>query len=151
MRIAHPWIRSAAFDGAFILAPAWAVGALVLALPVTFGSPQPLGTGAWLLLVVGLDVAHVYSTLFRTYLDRRERAAHGTLLLLVPLFCWFAATAVHSVSPALFWTLVAYTAVFHFVRQQYGLMLLYASPGERAPGARRRIDAAMVGAASCTP
>jgi hypothetical protein len=151
MRIATPWIRSAGFDTALILAPAWLVSALVLLAPGLFDNPEPMGTAAWLVLVVGLDVAHVYGTLFRTYLDARERAAHGTLLTLVPVFCWFAATVLHALGAALFWTVLAYTAVFHFIRQQHGLTRLYASVADLADRRRRWLDGAMVGAATLYP
>jgi hypothetical protein len=151
MRLALPWVRSAGFDTGLILSPAFAVTACVLMFPVAAGRAAPIGTGLWLLLIVGLDVAHVYSTLFRTYLDRRERAAHGALLTFVPLFCWLLATGLHALSAALFWTVLAYTAVFHFVRQQYGLMMLYALPADRVGRTRRWLDGAMIAAATGYP
>jgi len=150
VRLVHPWIRSPGFDGAFILAPSWLIAVAVLTLPALTRT-GPMGTLPWLVLIVGLDVAHVYATLFRTYLDRRERRSHGPLLTLVPLFCWLAATLVHALSAALFWTVVAYTAVFHFIRQQYGLMMLYATPRDRESRARRYLDAALIGAATLYP
>src|SRR5579863_3521895 len=103
MPIARPWIYSAAVDGALILAPAWLITAAVVTFPAVFAHGTGLSDGVWLLLIVGFDVAHVYSTLFRTYFDRRERAAHGNLLLLVPLFCWIAASMLYALSPAAFW------------------------------------------------
>ncbi len=151
MRVALPWVRSAGFDASLILAPGFLIAACVVGWPSAFRSAGPIGPASWLLLVVGFDVAHVYATLYRTYLDLRERAAHGALLVLVPLFCWLGATAVHALSPALFWTLLAYTAVFHFVRQQYGLMMLYSLPADRATRARRWLDGAMIAAATGYP
>jgi hypothetical protein len=150
-RLTMPWLRSAAFDGWLVIAPAWLVALAVLAWPTTFGGSASVGPEAWLLLVVGLDVTHVYATLFRTYLDPRERGAHGGLLTLVPVFCWALATGVHAASPALFWTLVAYTAVFHFIRQQYGLMKLYGTVHDLRDRRRRWLDGAMVGAATLYP
>jgi len=151
MKILRPWIHSAAVDGAFILAPAWVITALAIALRPLFADPTPMGTWSWGLLIVGFDVAHVYTTVFRTYFDRRERAAHGELLWLVPLFCWVGATVVYAVSPAAFWTAVAYLAVFHFIRQQYGLTMLYATTAERRDSTQRRWDTLMIHAATLYP
>ncbi len=151
MRIVTPWIDSAAVDGAFILGPAWLITAAVIAMPRIFAAPTPIGDVTWLLLVVCLDVAHVYSTLFRTYFDARERSAHGALLTLVPLSCWVFASVVYALSAAAFWTVFAYAAVFHFVRQQYGLMMLYATAGERADRYQRPLDELMIYAATLYP
>jgi multisubunit Na+/H+ antiporter MnhB subunit len=151
MTLLRPWIHSAPVDGTFILAPAWVIAALVVAFPGFFAGHTPMGDWSWGLLVIGLDVAHVYTTLFRTYFDRRERREHGPLLLLVPLFCWIGATMLHSVSAAAFWTVLAYLAVFHFIRQQYGLMMLYTTPAERQNRVQRRLDVAMIYAATLYP
>jgi hypothetical protein len=95
----------------------------------------------WLfaLLVVGCDVAHVWGTLFRAYLDPRERARRGGLLLAVPLAALAVGTTLHAADAALFWRLLAYAAAFHFVRQQWGWM---AYAGRRA-GAVAPIDRAL--------
>ena len=146
-----PWIRSRGFDLALIAGPSWIMTALVLTFAGAFSSPDAIGPFAWLVLVVGFDVAHVYSTLFRTYLDKRERETHGSLLLLTPLFCWLVATMVYALSAAIFWTLLAYVAVFHFIRQQYGLTMLYATAAERLQTIQQRIDAAFIGAATLYP
>jgi hypothetical protein len=151
MRIARPWIYSAAVDGALILAPAWLITAIVVAFPRIFAGAERLSGPAWLLLIVGFDVAHVYSTLFRTYFDARERAAHGALLMLVPLLCWIGATMLYAFSAAAFWSVLAYFAVFHFVRQQYGLVMLYATPAERENPLQKRLDAAIIYSATVYP
>jgi hypothetical protein len=145
-----PWLHSAAFDGALVVAPAWLATAAVLAWPGR-GASGPVGPLAWLVLVVALDVAHVYATLFRTYLDRRERREHRALLAFVPLACLAGAAGLHSLGSGAFWTVLAYVAVFHFVRQQYGLVKLYAGPGEAASRLVRAIDGAMVSAATLYP
>jgi len=151
VRICAPWIRSAGFDSLLVIAPAWLVGCAVLLLPNTFRAGSVVSPLLWLVLVVGFDVAHVYSTLYRTYLDKRERRAHGALLYVTPLACWLAAMILYSIGPALFWTVLAYVAVFHFVRQQYGLMMLYGTPEERQCIRTRLCDTAMVGAATLYP
>ena len=121
----QPWIHSAATDGAFILAPSLAITALVLALQGDIAAVNAIPTWLWALLVVGVDVGHVYATLFRTYADPQERAEHAGLYTLVPLICWAAGTLLCSLSALWFWRALAYLAVFHFVRQQYGFMMIY--------------------------
>lgn len=80
---------------------------------------------AFLLTVVGVDVAHVWSTAFRAYLDPEERARRAGLYLAVPLACYVLGVLLYSSSSQLFWRVLAYVAVFHFVRQQYGWVALY--------------------------
>jgi hypothetical protein len=109
----------------------------------------------WLFLlgIVGVDVAHVWSTGWSVLADGEE--AHGRLALYtgVPLLAWAAGVAAYSVSALLFWRLLAYLAVFHFVRQQYGWVALYRRKnGEGAEGAwGRRLDAAAIYGATLTP
>jgi hypothetical protein len=51
---------------------------------------------------------------------------------LTPLLAFVIGAAVYSEDSQLFWRLLAYLAVFHFVRQQYGWVALYrAKAGER--------------------
>ncbi len=109
----------------------------------------------WVFLVgiVGVDVAHVWSTGWRVLADGEE--AHERLLLYagVPLLAWFAGIAAYSVSALVFWRLLAYLAVFHFMRQQYGWVALYRRKnGEGEEGAlARRLDASVIYGATLTP
>ena len=81
---------------------------------------------AWVLLVLLVDVAHVHSTLYRTYFDKETFKQHKHLLINIPLFAFFAAVILYSFGALLFWRVVAYIAVFHFIRQQYGFMRIYS-------------------------
>jgi cytochrome c-type biogenesis protein CcmH/NrfF len=76
-------------------------------------------------LVVLIDVAHVYGTLFQTYFDPVRRQQRRTLLWVVPLACYAAGVALHSLGNMVFWRALAYLAIFHFIRQQYGFLRLY--------------------------
>src|SRR5438045_8188857 len=70
----------AVFLGSFVLAlAALAIGALTGVL----GDETP--GWAWVPAIVLCDVAHVWSTAFRTYLDPGLRRARPRLLVLVPL------------------------------------------------------------------
>lgn len=84
---------------------------------------------AWLVFVVFIDVAHVWSTLFRTYFDGEEVKRRPLLYAGAPLLAWALGVAAHAVSAEFFWRVLAYVAVWHFVRQQVGWMVLY---GRRA-------------------
>lgn len=126
------WIASARFDLAFFLGPPILAVALVLAIPALRAPGLPLW--GWVLFVVGIDVAHVYASLYRTYFDPEEFARRRTRYLATPLLCWGAGAILYSLGAIVFWRAVAYLAVFHFVRQQYGFVMLYRNrAGERSP------------------
>ena len=147
----QPWIRSAVFDGAWILAPAWAVGAVLLLFPGMRASGTVVSPLVWLLLVVGVDVAHVYATLFRTYLDKREFAARSGLYLGAPLAAYVLGVLLYMAGEQWFWSVLAYVAVFHFVRQQYGLMMLYRRGDSDLPRWTLRVDQAFAYGATLYP
>ncbi|HEX7957480.1 MAG TPA: hypothetical protein VF508_11090 [Pyrinomonadaceae bacterium] len=106
---------------------------------------------AWVPAVLLVDVAHVYATAFRVYFDAEELKRRLSLYLLAPAIAFALGVALYSESEALFWRALAYLAVFHFVRQQYGWVALYrARAGERGR-AGRWVDAAAVYAATLYP
>ena len=87
---------------------------------------------SWVPAVLLVDVAHVYATLFRVYLDGEELRRRLWLYALVPALTYALGVALYSEGEMLFWRVLAYLAVFHFVRQQYGWLALYrARRGER--------------------
>ncbi|MBF9223549.1 hypothetical protein [Hymenobacter ruricola] len=130
----QPWIRSARYDGLLILAPPFLALAVVLLLPAPYRSTARMPLLAWVALVVLIDVAHVYGTLFQTYFDPLKRQQRRTLLWVVPLACYAAGVALHSVGGMVFWRALAYLAVFHFIRQQYGFLRLYGRQEPRDAG-----------------
>ena len=130
----QPWIHCASIDTAFILAPAVIATLIALAINAAGHAQAGVSLAAWAVLVIGIDVAHVYSTLYRTYLDPFERRQLSGWLIGTPLATWVLGVLLYTWSAATFWSVLAYTAVFHFVRQQYGFLMLY-SRGERAPPA----------------
>lgn len=87
---------------------------------------------SWLVGVLLIDVAHVYATGFRVYFDREELLRRPWLYGLTPLLGFLIGWSVYSESPDMFWRLLAYIAVFHFVRQQYGWVALYRARGGEA-------------------
>jgi hypothetical protein len=88
-----------------------------------------VGTWSWLVLVLGIDVAHVWSTLFRTYLDPDWRRARPGLAWGAPMAAAVGSVSLSWVAPAWYWTALAALAVFHFVRQPIGFAALYRLVG----------------------
>jgi hypothetical protein len=80
----------------------------------------------WAFLVMGVDVSHVYSTLYRTYFDPETMQRHRLFLSLLPLAVFLGCIAAYSLGSLNFWRIMAYLAVFHFARQQYGFMRVYS-------------------------
>ena len=126
-----PWLFSPGVDVATFL------GSCVAALcGLAVGAWAGVLTGdtpqwTWVPAILLIDVAHVYATCFRVYFQPQEFLRRRWLYVLVPLLSYGFAWAVYSESRELFWTLLAYAAVFHFVRQQYGWVAMYrAREGE---------------------
>ncbi|MHB8797342.1 MAG: hypothetical protein ACYDBY_02650 [Thermoanaerobaculia bacterium] len=114
-----------------------------------------LPVALWLLLVVGVDVAHVWSTGWRVYADTDELRRRPALYLGLPAAAYGAGVVLYATGDLLFWRVLAYLATFHFVRQQYGWVALYRrKSGEiDEPGApwERRLDAAVIYGATLAP
>lgn len=79
----------------------------------------------WVYAVLLVDVAHVWSTGFRVYFDKEELARRPLLYYGVPLLSLLAGLFLYSLGSQVFWRVLAYLAVWHFVRQQYGWVALY--------------------------
>jgi hypothetical protein len=130
---AGPWLFSAPVDLTVFLGSALlSLGALWLG--AVLGLLEGDGTPAWTWVpaVLLIDVAHVWSTAFRVYFDPVELQRRPLLYVLVPVFAFAIGVALYSEGELLFWRTIAYLAVFHFVRQQYGWVALYrARAGER--------------------
>ena len=106
---------------------------------------------AWVPAVILCDVAHVWSTAFRTYLDPAERRARPWVLGLVPALGLAAGVGLFALGELTFWRSLAYLAIFHFVRQQYGWVSLYRSRAGETGRAGRLIDTAAIYAATLWP
>jgi hypothetical protein len=103
------------------------------------------------LLVVGVDVAHVHATWFRTYFDREEVWRRKGRYLGVPLVAYFCGVLAYQASEATFWRVLAYAAVFHFVRQQAGWVALYRARAGEASLAVRVVDSVAIYSATLVP
>ncbi len=123
----QPWIKSATFDTLWILAPGLLPVVSVIVFPAFF-SQQSTGitTAWWIALILLIDVSHVYSTVYKTYFNRFAWSKFSTLFKLTPLICWIVGVMLYSIDSLFFWRCLAYLAVFHFVRQQYGFLRIYS-------------------------
>jgi hypothetical protein len=143
------WLFSRTTDTLAFVGTAVVSFALAWALP-DVGVAADTPPWAWLVFVVFLDVAHVWSTLFRTYLDGDELRRRPLLYAAAPLVAYALGVAAHALSADLFWRVLAYVAVWHFVRQQVGWMTLY---GRRSRDPERvvRFDRLAIYAATLGP
>jgi hypothetical protein len=106
---------------------------------------------AWIPAIILCDVAHVWSTIFRTYLDPAERRARSRLFALVPVVGLAASVGLFAMGELAFWRALAYLAIFHFVRQQYGWVSLYRARAGETGRLGRVIDTAAIYAATVWP
>jgi hypothetical protein len=138
MKAGTAWLFSprtdvAVFGGSALLSftllfVGWRLGALSHATP----------DWTWVPAVLLVDVAHVWATGFRVYFDKNELARRPLLYAIVPIASFAVGLLLYRVGAGVFWRSVAYLAIFHFVRQQYGWMALYRA---------RRGDTGRLGAA----
>jgi hypothetical protein len=151
MRVRDGWILSARGDLAVFLGPVALAGLIVLLGHALGVADDGLPPWAFLLLVVGCDVAHVHATVFRAWLDPVQRSRRPGLLLGVPLLCFGAGLALHRHDGLLFWRVLAYLAAFHFVRQQVGWMVYASRQGGERDRRRLALDKLAVYAATVFP
>ncbi|HYF68700.1 MAG TPA: hypothetical protein VD884_11215 [Ohtaekwangia sp.] len=149
MKTTQPWLANPVIESVFIILPMILPVAAVLIFRDYFTTHE-VSTLWWVILVLCIDVSHVYSTLFRLYWDRQTFQAHKRLLVIIPIVGFFIAIGMHLYDAMLFWRILAYIAVFHFVRQQYGFMRLYARK-ETHNKWRNSIDAIAIYTATLYP
>jgi hypothetical protein len=146
-----PWLFSGpvdllTFGGSALLAAA------LLLVGAAFGwLDQDTPQWTWVVAILLIDVAHVYATGFRVYFDPAELKRRPWLYGLTPLLAFVVSWAVYSESVALFWSCLAYLAVFHFVRQQYGWVVLYRRKAGETSRSGRLIDSATIYLATLYP
>ncbi|WP_417942869.1 hypothetical protein [Flavobacterium sp. RS13.1] len=131
----QPWIHRAKTDLLFIIGPSFFVLAIIFVFQDYITEIEnDYSFYTWLFLIVFIDVAHVYATLFKTYFVADEFQKKKKLLILLPIVCFVISMILFSFGSLVFWSFLAYVAVFHFIRQQYGFMRLYARNEEKIRG-----------------
>lgn len=112
---------------------------------------EPLSPLLFLLLVAAIDVGHVYATAFRVYLNPAELRRRPGLYLGLPLIAYAAGTLLYSHGPLVFWRSLAYLAVYHFIRQQWGWMAIARRRAGESERADRLLDQAAIYACTLYP
>ena len=121
----QPWLYNKYVECIFILSPPFICLLLITLLPNYFKTAE-VNEFKWVVLVLLIDVAHVYSTLYRTYFNKNMWQHSRLLLYAIPLITFLVSVMLYTISSFWFWRVMAYVAVFHFIRQQYGFMRLYS-------------------------
>lgn len=150
-RVRGVWLVSRGFDLSVFGGSALAAFALLLWGRADGLLERALPTWTWVASIVFVDVAHVWATAFRVYLDPLELRRRAGLYVGVPLGCFVAGVLAYSLSALWFWRLLAYLAVFHFVRQQYGFVALYRARAGEHGRLDRWLDAAAIYSATLYP
>lgn len=131
-------------DFAWFVAPGIAALAVALGLGLLDAQPDGAETlGLWIVGVLLVDVAHVYASLYRTYLDPVARRLHRPLLIATPAAVAVVGVVLHLQSAILFWSVLAYVAIFHFIKQHIGFAMLYVRGGRESAGDRRLVHMAL--------
>lgn len=141
------WLFSAPIDLAVFGGTALVALILVALMPA-----HEAGTGTFVVGVILVDVAHVWSTAFIVYLDPAEWRRRPGIYAGVPLACFAAGVALYAWGgDGAFWTAIAYLAVFHFIRQQYGWVMMYRARNGERDRVGRFVDGATVYLATLYP
>ncbi|REJ76357.1 MAG: hypothetical protein DWQ47_12175 [Acidobacteria bacterium] len=146
-----PWLFSRSIDISVFLGSA-VVSLALLAIGWQMGildGDTPDWT--WISAILLIDVAHVWSTSFRVYFDTEEFKRRIWLYTFVPVVGYLVGVALYSEGEMVFWRVLAYIAVFHFVRQQYGWVALYRAKAREKSSWTWWIDAAAVYLATVYP
>jgi hypothetical protein len=146
-----PWLWGARADLLLFGGSAFAALALLITGRVLGVAPGPLPEWGWLALVVAIDVAHVWATLFRTYFDREEMSRHRLRYWGVPAAVYVFGVMLHLGGALVFWRVLAYAALFHFIRQQVGWVAVYRARAGQSGAADRMLDNLTVYAATLYP
>lgn len=146
----QPWVKNGLTDGIFILSPPFIALFIVMFFPGQFKNSVLMPVQYWVVLIVMIDVAHVYSTLYRTYFNPPEFRKQPHVLIAVPLFCYIGGVMLYLSGGMFFWRALAYLAVYHFVRQQYGFLRIYSRLEKQTP-LSRYIDTSAIYIATIYP
>jgi hypothetical protein len=145
------WLFSAPIDLALFGGTAAIALVLVLVGPSLGAAGGEPPEWSWIAGVLLVDVAHVWSTAFVVYLDPAERQRRPVIYTVVPILAFGLAAALYACGEGTFWRAIAYLAVFHFIRQQFGWVMMYRARNGEHDRLGRWLDGATVYAATLYP
>jgi hypothetical protein len=122
----QPWIAEKKFDLIFFILPSFISVAMAFFIALYFPQTNKVSLGSWIGLILVIDVGHVYSSLYKTYFHPVAAKKMHTLLFLIPILSFIVSVGLYFLSDIYFWRAIAYLAVFHFIRQQYGFFKIYS-------------------------
>ena len=144
------WLFSAPIDIAVFGGTAVIALALLLLGP-QLGAAHEAPEWSWITGVLLVDVAHVWSTAFVVYLDPAEWKRRPALYAGAPIAAFAVGVALYAWGEGPFWRAIAYLAVFHFVRQQYGWVMMYRARNGERDRLGRWLDGATIYAVTLYP
>jgi hypothetical protein len=144
------WLANRSKETVLIILPLFIPVIIVIAFSDYFSAHHEVTAGWWLLLVLLIDVSHVYSTLFRFYWEKNTFDKYRKVLIIIPIAAFVVGLSLHLYDSFLFWRVLAYVALYHFIRQQYGFLRLY-SRKQNQEKPEKLIDSAAIYAATLYP
>lgn len=121
------WLFSRSVDLLFLFLPIWVIWGWAFLSP---RNDQNLPMWGWVVFILIIDVGHVWGTLYRSYFNKTDYASHRRILNRLPLICFPLLFGLAYYSSTLFWGTLAYIAIYHFMKQQYGFLSLYGMVGK---------------------
>ncbi|MBS1991982.1 MAG: hypothetical protein JSS86_01275 [Cyanobacteria bacterium SZAS LIN-2] len=149
--LGQPWLSSPTWDTTWILGPALISASCALIFKEQMEACQSVPLWVWVCFILMVDVAHVYASLFRTYLDPKAFSKNKVVLLVMPVVAWLGGTVLYWIGDQYFWRGLVYLAVFHFIRQQFGFMMLYGRRDSAAAKKYRWLDHTAIYTATVYP
>lgn len=141
------YIRNRSYDSFFFFSPLLFVGIFTTVIHLFF--PEYLdikNDPLWLFFfVIVFDVAHVYGSLYRSYFNLTEFREHKKLYIITPIITWIVGTlfVLYDRSGEALIYFVGFLAVYHFIKQQLGFVMIYASKEEWRKAIDRIMDKSM--------
>ena len=120
----NQWLFSKKIDLLYLSLAIWLTWLACFLLPTTYHEMK-IPLWIWGIFILGIDVSHVWSTIWRTYFDKQEFQSHKKVLIFAPIIAFCSIFLLTQVSAFFFWRILAYIALFHFIKQKYGFFFLY--------------------------
>lgn len=126
----NAWFDGIFFFMPFLLALCFAIGGSYFFPGMMYPEYSPLW---FFFFTVIFDVSHVWGSLYRGYFHRENMKRHRSLLIAIPIFsftllviAWWIGYFSGRELYILPIYILAWFAVFHFIKQQVGFMMLYS-------------------------